>query len=154
MPGRANALDFMTNFTLLAASEQDKYSIFEAFELSMRKYVEWAWGWDEESQRNNFWKNFPVENLKLICVDGKIAGAIYVEEHAQYRWVRTVFLKPEFQGKGIGSALLSQEADLARCENKFLVLKVIKINPAKHLYERLGFKTVNEDNVTYHMRLV
>lgn len=144
----------MATFSLLPASEQDKDFILEAFKLSMREYVEWAWGWDEEVQQNSFWTNLPIEKFKLICVNGQAAGAIYVEDHEQYHWVRTIFLRPEFQGQGVGSALLAQEADRARNDNKHLVLKVIKINPAKRLYERLGFKTVKEDNVTYHMQMV
>ncbi|WP_428715081.1 GNAT family N-acetyltransferase [Uliginosibacterium sediminicola] len=72
----------------------------------------------------------------------------------QRHWVRTIFLRPEFQGLGVGSALLAQEANRAKIVNKHLVLKVIKINPAKRLYDRLGFKVVKEDDATYHMQLV
>ncbi len=120
----------------------------------MRKYVEWAWGWDEEFQRNGIWENLPIENFKIICVTGQSAGALYVEESEQHHWVRTIFLKPEFQGLGVGSALLAQEADRAKGSNKKLVLKVIKINPAKRLYERLGFTIVKEDDATYYMQMV
>jgi ribosomal protein S18 acetylase RimI-like enzyme len=144
----------MAAFSLSPASEEDKDFIFETFKLSMREYVEWAWGWDEEFQRNGFWKNLPIEKFRLILVAGQAAGAFYVEENEQHHWVCTIFLKPEFQGLGVGSALLSQEADRARCKSKCLVLKVIKINPAKRLYERLGFKVMKEDNATYHMQMV
>lgn len=144
----------MADFSLCPASEDDKDFIFEAFKLSMRKYVEWAWGWDEEFQRHDLWTNLPIDNFKIICVTGQHAGAIYVEENEQYHWVRTIFLKPEFQGMGVGSALLSQVAEQARSRRKFLVLKVIKINPAKRLYERLGFKIVKEDDATYSMQMV
>jgi GNAT superfamily N-acetyltransferase len=147
-------LDFMAVFSLRPASEDDKGLIFETFKLSMRRYVEWAWGWDEEFQRHGFWTNLPIENFKVICVTGQSAGALYVEEHEQYHWVRTIFLKPEFQGLGVGSALLVQESARARSAGKHLVLKVIKINPAKRLYDRLGFKVVKEDDVTYSMQMV
>nr|WP_116607558.1 GNAT family N-acetyltransferase [uncultured Albidiferax sp.] len=142
----------MTAFSLLLASEQDKDFIFEAFKASMREYVEWAWGWNEEFQRDGFWANLPVHKFNLICVDGQNAGALYVEESAQNHWVRTIFLRPEFQGLGVGSALLTQESARAKIANKHLLLKVIKINPAKRLYDRLGFKVVNEDDATYHMQ--
>lgn len=144
----------MTVFSLLAASEHDKDFIFEVFKVSMQKYVEWAWGWDEQFQCNGFWKNFPVDKFKIICIARKRAGAFYVEESEQHHWIRTIFLSPEFRGLGVGSALLAQEADRAKSVNKQLVLKVIKINPAKRLYDRLGFKVVNEDDVTYQMQLV
>ena len=144
----------MAAFSLLAASDHDKDFIFEAFKASMRAYVEWAWGWDEDFQLNGFWTNLPVQKFKVIRIARQSAGALYVEESEKSHWIRIIFLRPEFQGLGVGSALLAQEADRARSVNKHLVLKVIKINPAKRLYDRLGFKVVKEDDVTYHMQLV
>ena len=155
--GAANAehseLDLMRNFSLRSATESDKDFIFGTFELAMREYVEWAWGWDEESQPSHFWESFPLENVKVVCIADQPIGALYVEEHPKYRWIRTIFLKPEVQGMGIGSELVRREADLARNASKSLVLRVIKINPAKRLYERLGFKVVKEDEVTYSMQM-
>jgi hypothetical protein len=40
----------------------------------------------------------------------------------------------------------------ATAAHKPLVLKVIKINPAKRLYDRMGFKVVHEDDATFHMQ--
>ncbi|MCQ8117843.1 GNAT family N-acetyltransferase [Methylomonas rosea] len=147
-----NLVHFMTTFSLIDASEHDQDFIFEIFKLSMRDYIEWAWGWDEEFQRTGFWATLPVKNFKLICISGEHAGAIYVEESEQSHWIRTIFLRPEFQRLGVGSALLTQEAFRARRLNKKLILNVIKINPAKRLYDRIGFKVVDEDSKTYHMQ--
>jgi len=35
---------------------------------------------------------------------------------------------------------------------KPLVLSVVKINPARRLYERLGFRVTHEDRYTLYMR--
>jgi GNAT superfamily N-acetyltransferase len=137
---------------LRRASEPDRNFIFEAFKISMREYVEWAWGWNEEFQRSGFWANLAVQNFQLICDGGQNAGALYVEESTQNHWVRTIFLIPEFQGRGVGSAVLAQEVVRAKAAHKPLVLKVIKINPAKRLYDRMGFKVVQEDDATFHMQ--
>lgn len=144
----------MTSFSLRRASESDRDLIFEAFKRSMREYVEWAWGWDEEFQRNGFLTSLAVKKFQLVCVAGQAVGALYVEEHDQYHWIRTIFIRPEHQGQGIGSKLLTQEIERARINGKHVIVKVIKINPAKCLYERLGFDIVNEDDATYHMQLV
>lgn len=143
----------MVEFSLLTAFEDDKEFIFEAFKTTMREYVEWAWGWDEEFQRNGFWTHLPVQNFKLVYVAGSKAGALYIEESEKCHFIRTVFLQPRFQGLGVGSALLAQEATRARNAQKLLALKVIKINPAKSLYDRQGFRVVGEDDATYHMQL-
>ena len=143
----------MCDYALRSATEDDKDLLFETFKRSMREYIEWAWGWDEAFQRQGFWNSFAVENFKVVCVAHQFAGALYVDESDQHHWVRTIFLKPEFQGLGIGGSLLKHEASRANDAGKPLVLKVIKINPARRLYERLGFQVVNEDGPTYFMQL-
>lgn len=54
----------------------------------------------------------------------------------------SVIVKKEFRGKGVGKALLEELIKLAK--NKFhieiLHLEVYQGNPAKKLYERLGFQ--------------
>lgn len=143
----------MAAFALLAASDGDADFIFDSFVVSMRRYVEWAWGWNDEFQQQGFWKNLPIQKLQIICIDGARAGVLCVEEDDRRHWIRTIFLRPEFQGRGVGSALLQQEAGRARRAGKDLVLKVIKINPARNLYDRLGFKVVGEDDATCQMEL-
>lgn len=144
----------MMRFSCRSATEDDKSFIFESYKLSMGSYIEWAWGWNEKTQHNGFWTNLSIDNFKIICVSGQPAGAFYVEENEQRHWLRMIFLRPEFQGHGIGSTLLGLEVERARCAGKFLELRVIKINPAKRLYDRLGFTVVEEDDVTYSMKLV
>ncbi|MEO6292842.1 MAG: GNAT family N-acetyltransferase [Burkholderiaceae bacterium] len=88
-----------------------------------------------------------------MTIGNKIAGGLYTEEQADVHFIRLIFLLPEFQNLGIGSKLLLQEALRAAEMGKQLHLKVIKINPAKKLYDRLGFEVFAEDEHTYHMRL-
>jgi len=143
----------MVEFSLLPAVEDDMEFIFETFKTTMRDYVAWAWGWDEAFQRNGFWTHLSVQNFKLVYVAGSRAGALYVEEDDNFHFIRTIFMQPRFQGLGIGSALLAKEALRAKNAGKSLTLRVIKINPAKSLYDRQGFKVVGEDDATYHMQL-
>jgi ribosomal protein S18 acetylase RimI-like enzyme len=75
------------------------------------------------------------------------------EDDRELIFIRMIFLLPEFQGRGIGAELLQGEVARATEAGKQLHLKVIKINPAKKLYDRLGFVVVEEDDATYHMRL-
>lgn len=89
----------------------------------------------------------------MICVAGQFAGGLYVDENDQHHWVRTIFLKPEFQRLGVGTSILKKEASRAKDAGKPFFLKVIKINPAKRLYERLGFQVINEDDATFSMQM-
>ncbi|MGH7964112.1 MAG: GNAT family N-acetyltransferase [Candidatus Binatia bacterium] len=51
---------------------------------------------------------------------------------------------PEHIGKGIGAQLLTQLLDAAKTVYSTVVLSVRATNPAKRLYERLGFVVVDE----------
>jgi ribosomal protein S18 acetylase RimI-like enzyme len=68
------------------------------------------------------------------------------------RWcLDQIQIEPEKQRRGIGTQLvrgLQREAGLAGVR---LTLEVLKANPALHLYERLGFRIVSENDATYAM---
>jgi GNAT superfamily N-acetyltransferase len=141
-------------FAMRPVCEEDQEFIFDSYKATLKPYVEWAWGWNEEFQRNGFGKHHPREQFRVITVDGNRAGGIHTEEQETLNFVRLIFLLPEFQNRGLGSELLRYEAERANQAGKQLHLKVIKINSAKKLYERLGFQVIGEDDVTYHMHLV
>jgi hypothetical protein len=53
---------------------------------------------------------------------------------------------------GVGTQLLNDKLQRARSQGKSLELKVVKINPAKRRYDKLGFVVVGEDTATYHLK--
>lgn len=73
--------------------------------------------------------------LKLYILEAFTTKECYVEHIAVAESAR---------GKGIGSLLLLEgEELLKKMHFKSLSLIVAKENPAKHLYERIGFKDIN-----------
>jgi ribosomal protein S18 acetylase RimI-like enzyme len=139
---------------LRPAIESDRLFIFETYKATLREHVEWAWGWNESFQRDGFWTHHPLSEFQVISAAEANAGAMHVELGESWNFVRMIFLLPAYQRQGFGSALLRREVDRARNEGKSLDLKVVKSNPAKLLYDRLGFVVVEENDATYHMRLV
>jgi len=66
----------------------------------------------------------------------------------------SVALQAEFRGAGIGTRLLRALLDEARARGVAAVsLSVQDANPARRLYERLGFVPVRDDGETAVMRL-
>jgi ribosomal protein S18 acetylase RimI-like enzyme len=63
-----------------------------------------------------------------------------------------VALLPALRGRGIGSALLEDLTDRADAAAATITLHVTHGNPAQRLYERFGFRTV-EDH-PFHTRMV
>ena len=56
------------------------------------------------------------------------------------------------QGQGLGRALLEEVLAEAAARHVDIKLSVLKANPARHLYARLGFELVGEDAHEYFMR--
>ena len=72
------------------------------------------------------------------------------------RRVNTLFLAnlqilPEEQGHGLGTAIIKAILAQAYDEGISVSLQVLKVNPARHLYERLGFVVSGETTTHYLM---
>jgi ribosomal protein S18 acetylase RimI-like enzyme len=64
----------------------------------------------------------------------------------------TIAVLPSYRGQGIGTRLLTALLALADDAYQTVSLSVSCDNPARHLYERLGFVTVARDADTVTMR--
>jgi ribosomal protein S18 acetylase RimI-like enzyme len=84
----------------------------------------------------------------VVLVEGEPAGRLYVDRRDDEIRIVDIALLPEHRGHGIGTSLLGEllsEADAAR---KRVTIHVERLNPARRLYERLGF-SVAEDKGIY-----
>jgi ribosomal protein S18 acetylase RimI-like enzyme len=91
--------------------------------------------------------NYPGATLDVIEVDGAPAGRLYVHRGPSDIRIMDIALAPQFRGRGIGTALLRglmDEADASGCK---LSIHVEMNNPARSLYDRLGFKPAGEHGV-------
>jgi ribosomal protein S18 acetylase RimI-like enzyme len=77
----------------------------------------------------------------VVVVDDVDAGRLYVEGER----VVDITLLPEFRGRGIGTSLLEGLMD------ERVSLSVACLNPARALYERLGFRVVSDDGAYLSM---
>ena len=59
-------------------------------------------------------------------------------------------IDPTKQGQGLGKSIVCHVIDAAKPND--VTLNVLKQNPAKQLYERLGFVIEGEDAYEFHMR--
>jgi len=143
----------LRDVTVRQAEDGDRAFLLDTYLAVMRPYVEWAWGWDEGFQRVGFWRSLRVADFKLVLVNSLRAGGICVRHEPGERTLQMLILAPEFQRQGVGSLLAAAEVEAARSSDERLKLWVIKNNPAKRMYERLGFVTVGEDDVRYLMHV-
>jgi ribosomal protein S18 acetylase RimI-like enzyme len=118
----------------------------------MRDYVDQTWGWDDAWQRRRFDENFDPLPLQIIEKDGESIGYVSVRRPSDEIFLAAIEIAPQHQKQGIGSQLVRElldEADRSRLAVRLLVLKV---NPVRRLYERLGFQCRDETPTHYVMK--
>ena len=124
-------------------------------ELGMKWYVEKTYGWDINFQRERTKREIEkfIDRMRIIIADNKEIGATnFFEENNEYV-VGLVLIHPDYQRKGIATKIIKDYINIARNNNKSIRLSTYKYNPAKKLYERLGFKQYDEDDTKSYLRI-
>jgi predicted GNAT family acetyltransferase len=88
----------------------------------------------------------------VIELEGQRIGRLYVaeleaEQKAELR-LMDVALLPEYRNRGMGGALVRELLDEAAAAGRLVSLHVEENNPARRLYQRLGFRDV--DDVSFY----
>ena len=134
-----------------AAVEKDVDFLYSLHVATMKQYVDQVWGWEDVYQESLFRKNYVPANIQIIEYDDKDIGMLSVEEREGDVFLSTIEIRPEYQGKGIGTAIIKKMVADSAKKTKPVTLQVLKVNPAKGLYERLGFEVVEETKTHYRM---
>jgi ribosomal protein S18 acetylase RimI-like enzyme len=104
------------------------------------------------AQDHHYRTNYPGATLDVIEVDGERAGRLYVHRGPDEIRIMDIALAPRFRGRGIGTALLRELMDEAGGSGRSLSIHVELQNPARALYDRLGFVPAGEHGVYVLMR--
>ena len=99
------------------------------------------------AQDGHYRKHYPGATLDVIELDGLRAGRLYVHRGARDIRIMDIALMPELRGQGIGSDLLRSLIAEAQASCRALSIHVEHNNPARRLYERLGFRPAGEHGV-------
>ncbi|MEA2602910.1 MAG: hypothetical protein QOF89_3902 [Acidobacteriota bacterium] len=97
-----------------------------------------------EAQHAWYQDHYEGATFDVILVDGVPAGRLYV--HRREREIRLVDITflPEFRGGGLGTSILRDLMAEGEASNRPLTIHVEVYNPAMRLYERLGFRPIEE----------
>ena len=106
----------------------------------MKPVVEQTWGWDDVDQRARFDATFEPGRLQVVLRGGEDIGVLSVEDRADHVFLRSIEVLPGWQGRAIGTSIIWDVVADARARNLPVRLQVLKVNPARALYERLGFQ--------------
>lgn len=121
---------------------------------NFRRYIEEIWGWNEEEQKNRLKEDLKIhlQHKKIILLDDKPIG-IYVTHFTEDGdlYINEISILKEYQNKGIATKIISKQIKENKNKEIRTILQVFKNNPAKKLYERLGFRVYNETETHYQM---
>lgn len=138
--------------TLRSAQEADLVYLLELRRLTMDEYLLQD-GVDTSDEEHLFRIKYNFEDAKIILVNNIKAGlfkASYIAQSKQW-YIYQVQIHPEFQGNGIGGELIKGLCMEALKQGCTVGLSVLKSNPAKTLYDRLGFTVVDSNCSEYEM---
>ena len=138
--------------TLRAPTPADLDVLYPIFRAAMHHYVDLTWGWDEADQQARFHSGFPLDRALMILAGTEIIGDIATERRAEGWHLDRIEIHPRWQRRGIGTQLVGDLLTRARAEGLPVELQVLKVNPARRLYERLGFAVTGESETHYLMR--
>ena len=135
----------MPQYQTRPAEHEDEPFLYSCYKRAMYEYVQQTWGWDEEFQRASFVQHLPWQQFEIIMIDFSAVGAACVLDTPFGIELEMIIIDPRFQRMGIGSDFVGRLLCRARKERRSIRLRVLKVNPSKYLYERLGFIVVGED---------
>jgi ribosomal protein S18 acetylase RimI-like enzyme len=97
-----------------------------------------------EAQYAWYQEHYVGASFDVLLVDGVPAGRLYV--HRREREIRLVdiTLLPEYRKGGLGTSILRELLAEGEASDRPVTIHVEVYNPAMRLYERLGFRPIEE----------
>ena len=77
-------------------------------------------------------------------------GRLYIDRREDVIEIIDIALLPEIRGRGIGGMLIQEILDEGKAASLPVRIYVENFNPARHLYDRLGFRHI-DTNGLYHV---
>lgn len=104
------------------------------------------------AQKTHYDTYYADADFLVIERDGVAVGRLYIDRAPEDIRVVDIALMPEQRGSGIGTMLLKEVMEEAAASSRPVTIHVERYNPALRLYERLGFRHVDDNGVYYLMR--
>ena len=141
------------SWQLRPAEAGDREFLYALNEATMREHVEKVWGWNDSEQLAFFDNRFQPDEWQVIQADGEDVGVLIVRDNDDELYLAEIEILPEWQGLGIGSAVVRSLMRDAVARQKPLTLRVLHVNGrARALYERLGFRSFKEIETHTYLR--
>ncbi len=131
--------------TIRDATSNDLEFLYNLLKVALGPHVEQVYGpWNDDVERAKFFESTQPASHQIVERAGDPIGCLKIRRMPTEFKLDRVFLLPAFQNLGIGTRLINQVVSEARSAGLPVRLRVFRVNPARYLYERLGFVATGE----------
>ena len=99
------------------------------------------------AQQQHYRTHYTDTEYSVVLRANEQVGRLYVGRWRDEIRIVDIALLPEFRGQGIGTSLIAELLQEARARNVPVRIHVEIFNPARALYDRLGFQQVEDKGV-------
>ena len=143
----------MREIELRQATVADTKFLWDVFRVSMKDYITQTRGeWNEQKEESQFRHQLDLPAAQVILSKNLEVGFIMAPIKDNAREIHTICIVPEHQNRGIGTEVICSIIAEAGTQKMPLYLSVLKVNPARRLYERLGFEDIEETKHHFRMK--
>ncbi|MDO3679361.1 GNAT family N-acetyltransferase [Paenibacillus ehimensis] len=143
--------------TIVDVKKDDQAFLYELYRRTRIEEVS-AWGWEDREldaflrmqfdlRQRSYGLQYPQAQHAVLLHNGVRVGGVILQESPQDIRLIDFSLLPEYRNGGIGTAVLKRLQEKAAAHGKSVRLHVMRSNPAVALYERLGFRLSEGDEL-------
>ncbi len=146
-------------YTLRKPTPADEYFLFKVIEVAMlptKQKINPKYTLDLKNKYKEYSSPYQLHEVDIIQSLGIDVGRLRVKKTKESIYIGGFQILPEFQNKGIGTAVLLDIIQEAKTLNIPIFLEVQKVNlQAKAFYERHHFKVIsnNKDDLMMKFHL-
>ncbi|MNG24743.1 Acetyltransferase (GNAT) family protein [compost metagenome] len=102
-------------------------------------------------QQRSYTMHYPESRLFTVSIQGAPAGKLHVADNEEAVMLVDIALLPQYQGQGLGTGLIRGLQRYVRDACKPLRLTANAGSRASRLYEKLGFRILEANEVVIRM---
>jgi ribosomal protein S18 acetylase RimI-like enzyme len=141
------------DFSLRDGVPADYPFVAGLYRATMEPLLSALGAWDEGAVMRRFEQNTIFSEVQIIEVGSVDAGWFQISDLGDRMDIAQIHLLEPYRSRGIGGEII--ESICARAAERGLpvTLAVVRNNPAKALYERMGFEIEDDtDPIKYYLR--